>query len=345
MPKITSIQCSSCSSKNIRKHSIQRNKQQIIQRYFCKNCQKTFTLKQELKGKSYSTNIIINAISYYNLGHTQSQIQKIISKKHKVSIPQKTISNWINEFKTITTFNKLRYKAKKRYLPENIIEAHEFLHNNLPYKFQIHNHKINTLTSNNEKFQRLKLYLEKIPNSQFPHHIFKPNHQFQDKLDRSSQTKFKTLNIRPLEKQNLANKLCSLALNLAKTKKQRHQTIQDFMLTNDSVTIAAEIPIYLTHDDLSYFNARNFNLNPNDFKTPVTGHIDILQIRNNLIHILDYKPEASKVYPIRQLSIYALALASKTKLPLTSFKCAWFDENNYYEFFPLHVVKNRKVYK
>jgi len=37
-------------------------------------------------------------------------------------------------------------------------------------------------------------------------------------------------------------------------------------------------------------------------------------------------------------------LASKTKLPLTSFKCAWFDENNYYEFFPLHVVKNRKAY-
>lgn len=140
------------------------------------------------------------------------------------------------------------------------------------------------------------------------------------------------------EQQNLANRLTSLALNLTKTNKERHQAIQDFFITNDSTTIATEVPVYLTNDDLLYFNSRNFSINPKDFKTPVTGHIDILQIRNNLIHILDYKPEASKENPIRQLAIYALALASKTKLPLTMFKCAWFDENNYFEFFPLHVV-------
>ena len=114
-------------------------------------------------------------------------------------------------------------------------------------------------------------------------------------------------------------------------------------MTNDSTTIAAEVPIYLTHDDLLYFSSRNFNLDPKDFKTPITGHIDILQIRNGLIHILDYKPEAEKEKPIHQLTIYALALASKTKLPLTLFKCAWFDENDYYEFFPLHVVKEKDL--
>lgn len=117
------------------------------------------------------------------------------------------------------------------------------------------------------------------------------------------------------------------------------------MLINDSTTLATETPVYLTHDDLLYFNAHYFNLNPNDFSTPVTGHIDILQIRNSLIHILDYKSEASKINPIHQLTIYALALASKTKLPLTMFKCAWFDENNYYEFFPLHLVKKKSISK
>ena len=87
-------------------------------------------------------------------------------------------------------------------------------------------------------------------------------------------------------------------------------------------------------------------------KTPITGHIDILQIRNSLIHILDYKPEANKTNPIEQLTIYALALDSRTKLDLKSFKCACaeksfgisgmleifdfkqFDENFYHEFFP-----------
>jgi hypothetical protein len=64
-----------------------------------------------------------------------------------------------------------------------------------------------------------------------------------------------------------------------------------------------------------------------------------LQIRNGLIHILDYKPDAEKVSAVNQLTIYALA--SRTKLAVKDFKCAWFDERNYYEFFPLHAVYQR----
>jgi hypothetical protein len=63
-----------------------------------------------------------------------------------------------------------------------------------------------------------------------------------------------------------------------------------------------------------------------------------LQIRNGLIHILDYKPEAGKVNAVNQLTIYALALASRTKLAVKDFKCAWFDGKSYFEFFPLHAV-------
>jgi hypothetical protein len=33
-----------------------------------------------------------------------------------------------------------------------------------------------------------------------------------------------------------------------------------------------------------------------------------------------------------------LALSRLTGLRLYDFKCAWFDEDNYFEFFPLHVV-------
>lgn len=332
--------CPKCNSKSIIKKGLRKNKQQTIQQYLCKNCNNIFT-KQFLKQKTYPLNLILKALSLRNLGYSQSQIQKLLKTNQKPS--QKTISNWISEFKIITTFNRLRPEAKQHYQPENIIEKYEFLHNNLNYKFQLHNFKLKYLTNNNEKLQRLNLYLNKIPTSDFPHHIFKPNPEIERKSDRASQSNFKILNINPLQKQNLANKLCSLALNLARTNKERHQSIQDFFIVNDSTTIATEVPIYLTHDDLLYFNSRNFNLNPNDFSTPVTGHIDILQIRNNLIHILDYKPNAKKEQPIEQLTIYALALASKTKLPLTLFKCAWFDEDNYYEFFPLHTSKSKSL--
>jgi len=339
LPEIIQISCPNCSSKDLKKSGIKKNLLQKFQKYQCKDCKKIFTLKTQTS-KTYPINIILNSLSYYNLGYSQNQISKLINKKFKLKPSQKTISNWINEYKHLLPFHKLR--NQKNYKPENIIESHTFLHNNLPYKFQIHKAKLKLLEKNkfiNQKISiRIKDYLEKIPTKKFPHHIFKPEHLVENKSDRSSQIKFSTLKFLKKEKYNLANKLANLALNLANSNKQRHEVIQKFMLINDSTTIATEIPVYLTQDDLLYFLSRGFSINPKEYKTPITGHIDFLQIRNNLIYILDYKPEASKINPIEQLTIYALALASKTKLPLNSFKCAWFDEKNYYEFFPLHVI-------
>ncbi len=72
--------------------------------------------------------------------------------------------------------------------------------------------------------------------------------------------------------------------------------------------------------------------------TILTGHIDVLQIRNGSIHILDYKPNARREKPITQLMVYALALSRRTGLRLYDFTCAWFDEHDYFEFYPLHLV-------
>lgn len=60
---------------------------------------------------------------------------------------------------------------------------------------------------------------------------------------------------------------------------------------------------------------------------------------------MDYKPSAKKAKPIEQLTIYALALSRLTGIRLFNFKCAWFDNQNYYEFFPLHVVYKLKKTK
>jgi len=37
---------------------------------------------------------------------------------------------------------------------------------------------------------------------------------------------------------------------------------------------------------------------------------------------------------------YALALSHRTGLRLFDFVCSWFDQEHYYEFYPLHVVYN-----
>lgn len=55
--------------------------------------------------------------------------------------------------------------------------------------------------------------------------------------------------------------------------------------------------------------------------------------------VRDYKPGAKTDEPIELLTIYALALSRLTGLRLMDFKCAWFDGDHFYEFYPLHVVQ------
>jgi ATP-dependent exoDNAse (exonuclease V) beta subunit len=74
----------------------------------------------------------------------------------------------------------------------------------------------------------------------------------------------------------------------------------------------------------------------------LTGHIDFLQVRNGAVHILDYKPDARTNKPIAQLTIYALALTKLIPgLKLFDIKCAWFNEEEYCEFFPRTLLAQR----
>jgi hypothetical protein len=52
----------------------------------------------------------------------------------------------------------------------------------------------------------------------------------------------------------------------------------------------------------------------------------------------NYKPDAGTNKPIAQLTIYALALSRLTGIRLFDIKCAWFNENEYCEFFPRKLL-------
>jgi ATP-dependent exoDNAse (exonuclease V) beta subunit len=130
-------------------------------------------------------------------------------------------------------------------------------------------------------------------------------------------------------------------LQTVTNNKRRHDEIQRFMLITDSVTVAVEVPILLTPEDIRHMQrVLGFQI-PIETDTTLTGHIDVLQIRNGKIHILDYKPGAAKEKPVAQLMVYALALSRRTGLRLYDFVCAWFDGHHYFEFYPLHVVHKR----
>ncbi|MFH1127050.1 MAG: hypothetical protein ABIG84_07820 [archaeon] len=94
------------------------------------------------------------------------------------------------------------------------------------------------------------------------------------------------------------------------------------MLINDSSTIACEVPVWLWE--------KNINQG-------ISGHVDLLQIRNGLVYILDFKPDAileNEQKVASQMFFYASGLSFRTGIKMKNFRCAWFDNRHYFEFEP-----------
>lgn len=327
--------CPECGCKNTVKKGKRRNRLQTLQVFKCTECLHRFT-GAPAKNKSYPLKLILEAVSTFNLGHSMTDTQQVLRARFHRSVPERTISSWLTEYRPLTTYARLRATGRKLFTPDTIVRAHTFHHQQV-YRFQVHRAKLDLLTQptqlagnmNTFDCSPLKNYLASIETN-FPHHFFQATGHRSSKFPAD-------LHPPVTRKENHATRAAALALPTAPNNKKRHETLQRFMLINDSVTIAVEIPVFLTRDDIRYYQCQGFNLN---FESDViTGHIDFLQIRNGHIHLLDYKPEARKeTHAHVQLTIYALALARRAALPLKVFKCGWFDEKDYFEFFPLKAV-------
>jgi hypothetical protein len=301
-----------------------------LQVYQCAECLRRFTLGDAGKHRTYPLKAILETISTFNHGHSLAETQAIIRRRLHVHIPERTISSWIKEFRELASYARLRGDAKELFPARELIRNYTLEHRQV-YVFQVHQAKLDILSrqSGIRGIEGLKKYFDSV-GPEYPHDLFG------ESAHRSS--KFPTDFHPPItRKENHATRLAPLALPTSPNNRKRHETLQRFMLLNDSVTVAVEIPIYLTREDLAYYRSQGFIL---DFDVDViTGHIDFLQIRNGHLHVLDYKPEARKEKHAHvQTTIYALALARRAGLPLKMFKCAWFDEKDYFEFYPLAGV-------
>ncbi len=317
--------CPRCYSKRIVRYGILSLKYQTIQRFLCRGCGKTFTDK-DTRQRSYPLRPILAALSAYNQGLTLCEAARETAKRYHTKIPLSTLHNWVKDYRSICTFARLRGSALKD--KGALILTRELFHTQL-YLYQFHRAKLELQAGELGRDDHASLggYLDTVLAETFPHGLFTPD------APRISQVIFPLSDIRTFAKHNAANALASLALELAQTTKERHQAVEDFFIANDSCTVAAEVPVYLTRDDIRRYNSRGFILGMT-LSMPLTGHIDLLQVRNRRIRILDYKPDAARQRPFCQLTAYALALASRTGIPLERFTCAWFDDRHYYEFFP-----------
>lgn len=332
--------CPYCHSSEVVKKGLRAKKLETVQIYFCRHCAKKFT-PGITKHKTFPLAVILDAVTGYNRLLSLREAAERTSQKYGLKISPQNLANWLKDFAGYLPFLRQRDFIAKKYSPAEALVESKLLHG-LIYDFKYHRAKTEILLNEewrHYKFAPLQEFLELVT-AECPHQVFRESSK------RASEYKgiFHLDGVKITPKDNMAIRNTRLILQAVANNKLRHKTVQQFMLTNDSVTVAAEVPVLLDGDDiLHYRQTLGFDV-PLEVKDGevITGHIDIVQIRNGSIHILDYKPSAGKEKPVDQLTIYALALSRLTGLRLFHFKCAWFDEENYFEFFPLHVVYKKK---
>lgn len=303
------VKCPLCGGNQVIKKGKRKTRYKLEQVYYCKKCRKRF-VERRPKGKTYPPKVVVNALNYYNLGYTLKEASRLVNHRFKVKTSKSSLHNWLTEFSDVCSFRKIRDETLKGFEKGMVVFTNLFEHQGLDYEFKCHKAKLERLASN---FPGLIRYLKRFEQGC-------PNEMFEGG-ERCSQLRL-DVKVEKSRGRNQACRLAKLALQAVKDNRERHKVVEEFMLINDTATVACEVPIWLWEKNLDM---------------GVSGHIDLLQIRQGRIYILDFKPMAvqendQKV--VSQLYFYARGLTFRTRIPLKVFRCAWFDENDYYEFSP-----------
>jgi transposase-like protein len=339
--------CPHCGGHSLTRRGTRKKKLEIVQLWRCASCKRTFTPgPAALRNKTYPLRMILSALTDYDLGFTLEQAAARLKKKTHRNVSLSAISAWLHEYKSHCSYRRLRAKGLSRFPAHQTIRSIKLYHRQI-YSYAYHRPKLEFLRTGSldekrkgdNRFAPLADFLERVP-TECPHELFTGEGDSKGRASQALATFADTARAIVNVRTNAATDTAALIIPAIGNNKLRHETLQRFMLANDSVTVAVEIPIWLSEQDIASIESRwGITLAPKPRQERIiTGHIDVVQVRNGAIHILDYKPDAATSKPFAQLTIYALALSHLTGIPLFDFKCAWFNERQYCEFFPRTIL-------
>ncbi len=125
------------------------------------------------------------------------------------------------------------------------------------------------------------------------------------------------------QKESIASEITRLALSMQTKHRSAHDVVEQFFLINDASTVCTELPVFLNPVETDLFQ----------LDAPLTGHIDLIQIRNNHLFVMDYKPNLN--HPERftaQLLAYREAVHHRTQIPKEKIGMAAFNQYSYVEY-------------
>jgi len=335
------MRCPDCSSNDsVIKAGLRKTSKGKIQKYYCKDCETYFSDTKRSKTQ-YPEHVILYTLEQYNKGYPVSEAKKLTGKRYQYSPPRSTIYTWIDRYQDILTFLKLRKKYDVH--PDELTTTHELKHQQV-YPFTYHNLKLNIHSKNRSELRRYINWIERS----LPRDMFLEGPRCSSlEIDHDFDIE---------EKDNITPELTQLAFNSQpkNSNKSPHETVEDFFLINDSTTVCTELPVFINPEELVSSDSQSSNFarpkelsssdsqigesaRPNetdiDVDDPITGHIDLIQIKYDNLYILDYKPNLNR--PERhasQLQLYKKAIQERTSIPKDKIHTAVFNQHAFYEF-------------
>src|SRR6195256_4236774 len=282
--------CPHCNSKRLIKKGTRKKKLEDVPLYRCRSCGRTFAPGPlAIRNKTYPLPEILEAFTLYDRGNTLEATAEKLSSRFGHRVAPSTISRWLAEHPALTTYRRLRDRGRRQFSPTQLIRTHKLYHRQV-YEFAYHRAKLAFLkdgtlddkratgASSTSRFSALADFVESIPQT-CPHDLFR-----REEGARSSQLAPDFLALDKLivvRKQNAATDMAGLILSAVGSNYERHPKLQRFMLANDSTTIAVEVPVWLTRDDIAALEKEHgIRLGSADAGGTITGHIDFLQVRN-----------------------------------------------------------------
>jgi transposase-like protein len=250
--------CPHCGSHNVTRRGTRRKKLEIMQLWRCASCKRVFTPgPAALHNKTYPLRMIIAALSDYNLGYSLAETAARLKKKTNRRVSPSTITAWLHEYRQQSSYHRLRAAGLARFPAAETIRSIKLYHRQI-YAYAYHRPKLEFVRAGtlddkrrgDTRFAALADFLESIPTT-CPHDLFRRD---DDPKARASQAHPDFADVSRIivnRKQNAATEAAALIIPAVGNNKLRHETLQRFMLANDSVTVAIEIPIWLTEPDIA----------------------------------------------------------------------------------------------
>jgi transposase-like protein len=274
-------ECPHCGSHAVTRKGVRKKKLEIVQLWRCGSCKRIFTPgPAALRNKTYPIRLVLQALTLYNLGYSLNDTAKRLKSKSGRAVSPSTIATWIGAHKEQTTFRRLRAEATTLYPPAQTIRSIKLYHRQV-YAYAYHRSKLTLLRCNpqHRRFEALATFLENIP-SMCPHELFRREDDPKARASQAHPAFADPGRIVINRKENTATETAALIIPAVGANKLRHETLQNFMLANDSSTIAVEIPIWLTEDEIANLETRyGIELAAGGAPRSITGHIDFLQGR------------------------------------------------------------------